>query len=181
LFCYRYDHIYKGNYWSRKMSRVKIFGAAFAVILLALASRQTMAQGVLQIEPYPFDSMSPYPLGAPQKFGTLPPAVAAGFQQASVRPPQVHAARSSQQVRRRPSPISAPRQIAARSLASPYEPQRAGGFGPVLSLAPRTGERLPARPFCFPSSTLHVQSNQADNCYVGAPVIRGRFEELLAE
>jgi hypothetical protein len=162
------------------MSRVKLFGASFAAILLALASRQALAQGVLQIEPHPFDSIvSPYPLGPPQKFGTLPPAVAGGFQQASVRPPQVHAARSSQQVRRRPNPISAPRQIAARSPASPYE--RGAGFGPVLSLAPRTGERLPARPFCFPSSTLHVQSNQADNCYIGAPPIRARFEELLAE
>jgi hypothetical protein len=160
------------------MSRVKLLGASFAAILLALASRQTMAQGLLQLEPYPFDTMSPYPLGPSQKFGTLPPAVAGGFQQASVRPPQVHASRSSQQVRRRP--LSAPRQIAARSLASPYEPQRGTGFGSVLSLAPRTGERLPARPFCFPSSTLHVQSNQTDNCY-GAPAVRGRFEELLAE
>jgi hypothetical protein len=164
------------------MSRIKLFGASFAAILLALASRQTMAQGLLQIEPHPFDSIvSPYPLGPPQKFGASPPAVAAGFQQASVRPPQVHAARTSQQVRRRPNPISAPRQIAARFPASQYELQRGAGFGPVLSLAPRTGERLPARRFCFPSATLHVQSNLADNCYVGVPAIKGRFEELLGE
>jgi hypothetical protein len=155
------------------MSRVKLLGVSTAAILLALASGQTMAQGLLQLEPYPFDSMSPDPLGPPQKFGTLPPAVAGGFQQASVRPPQVHASRSSQQARRRPSLLSAPQQIAARSPGA--------GFGSVLSLAPRTGERLPARPFCFPSATLHVQSNQADNCYVGAPAVRGRFEELLAE
>src|ERR1022692_2106369 len=147
------------------MSRVNFVGASFAVILLALSSQETMAQGELQLEPHPFDSIvSPYPLGPPQKFGDLPPAGAAGFQQASApRPPQARAARNSQQVRRRPNPISEPRRIAARSPAPQYE-RRGTGFGPILSLAPRTGERLPFRPFCFPSATLHVQPNQGDNC-----------------
>jgi len=165
------------------MGRINFVSAGFAGILLALSGQETMAQGLLQIEPHSFDSvLSPYPLGPLQKFGDLPSARApwlAGFQQASA-PPQAPAARTAQsQARRRSSPTSESRQTALRA-AAPHERQRGTvGSGSVLALAPRTGERLPSRAFCFPSSTLHIQQNQ--NCYAAAPAVRGRFEELLGE
>ena len=168
------------------MRRIKFVSASFAAILLALSCQQTMAQGELQIEPHPFDSfMSPYPLGPLQKFGDLAPGSTAGvarFAQAP-RPPQAQVARTNHaQARRRPGPVAESRQAAWRGPAPQHERQRGPApLGPVLSLASRTGERLPVRPFCFPSSTLHIQQNQPDNCYGGAPAIRGRFEELLGE
>jgi hypothetical protein len=173
-----------GDHRSFKMGRIKFVSASFAAILLALSCQQTMAQGELQIEPHPFDSlMSPYPLGPLQKFGDRAPGSAAEvtrFAQAP-RPPQAHVARNKQ-AQRRPTPVSDSRQAALRSPAPQHERQRGpAALGPLLSLAPRTGERLPMRPFCFPSSTLHIQQNQADNCYVGATAVRGRFEELLGE
>src|ERR1700730_1250069 len=59
---------------STRMSRVGFASICFAAILLALSSHQTMAQGLLETAPQPFDSfMSPYPLGPLQKFGDLSP------------------------------------------------------------------------------------------------------------
>jgi hypothetical protein len=170
------------------MSRVGFASTCFAAILLALSSHQTMAQGLLPIEPHPFDNLiSPYPLGPLQKFGDLSPgseAMSSRLQPAPVSPSrQAHAARSGQfQAQRRPSRIPGPRQTALRSPTRLHEGQRGvAGSGAVLSLAPRTQERLPARQFCFPSATIHFQQGERDNCSLGAPAYRGRFEELLGE
>jgi hypothetical protein len=170
------------------MSRVGFASICVAAILLALSSHQTMAQGLLETAPQPFDSfMSPYPLGPLQKFGDLSPGSEAMSSRLRPAPlphsPQVHAARSGQsQARRRPSPVPGPRQAALRPPTRLHEGQRGvAGSGTVLSLAPRTQERLPARQFCFPSATIHFQQGERDNCSVAPPAYRGRFEELLGE
>jgi hypothetical protein len=170
------------------MRKAGFVGACFAAALAALSSHQTTAQGLLTIEPQPFDSfLSPHPLGPLQKFGDLSPgseAMSSRLQPAP-RPParQARAARNGQlQAQRRANPISAPRQTALRALARQHEWQHGlAGSGSVLSLAPRTQERVPSRPFCFPSATIHFQQGERDNCGVGAPAYRGRFEELLGE
>jgi hypothetical protein len=170
------------------MSRVGFVSTCFAAVLLALSSHQTMAQGLLPIEPHPFDGiMSPYALGPLQKFGDLSPASEAMVSRLQPAPQsrlrQARAARNGQlQPQRRPNPISEPRQAAFRSLARQHEWQHGvAGSGSVLSLAPRTQERLPSRQFCFPSATIHFQQGERDNCSVGAPASKGRFEELLGE
>jgi hypothetical protein len=57
------------------MGVVRLCNAGVAAVLLALLCQKTMAQGLLPIEPHPFDSLqSPYPLGPLQKFGDLPSA-----------------------------------------------------------------------------------------------------------
>jgi hypothetical protein len=165
------------------MSRVGFAGACLAATVLALSSQAAMAQGELQIEPHPYDSiLSPYPLGPLQKFGDpslgSEPRFSSVRQAPEPRSRQAHVAHGGQsQAARRPSVISESRQTAARSFARQPEAQR-GTDGTVLSLAPRYGERAPSRQFCFPSSTIHFQQNQGDGCYAAAPV-RGRFEELL--
>jgi hypothetical protein len=183
LLYHRGDHIYGFNSRSIAMGRINFGSAGFAAILLALSGQETMAQGLLQIEPHPFDSMlSPYPLGPLQKFGDLPSARApwlAGLQQASAPPPAPAARTAQSQVRRRPVPNSESRQTALRAAAQHERQRGTVGSGSALALAPRTGERLPSRPFCFPSSTLHIQQNQ--ECYAVAPLVRGRFEELLGK
>jgi hypothetical protein len=171
------------------MSRVGFASTCFAAILLALSSQQARAQGLLEVEPQPFDGiMSPHPLGPPQKFGGLSPGNEAMSSRLQPAPPppssrQAHAAPDGRlQAKRRPNPISAPRQTAARALARQHEWQHGlAGSGSVLSLAPRTQERVAFRPFCFPSTTIHFQQGERDNCSVGAPAYRGRFEELLGE
>jgi len=168
------------------MSRVGFASTCFAAILLALSSQQARAQGLLEVEPQRSDGiMSPHPLGPPQKFGDLSPGSEAMSSRLQPAPPppsrQAHAAPNGRlQAQRRPNPISAPRQTAARALARQHEWQH-GLAGSVLSLAPRTQERVPSRPFCFPSATIHFQQGERDNCSVGAPAYRGRFEELLGE
>jgi hypothetical protein len=168
------------------MSRVGFVSACFAAALLMLSRQEAMAQGELAIEPRPFDSlMSPHPLGPLQKFGDLPPGGHAGFsgprQAAAPHPRQANAARNGQfQAQRRQNLISAPRQTAFASSTRHHEwPRGTAGSGSVLSLAPRYGERLPSRQPCFPSSTIHIQQNEA--CIVRAPTYKGRFEELLGE
>jgi hypothetical protein len=162
------------NSWSREMSRTNLVSAGFAAVLLAWSGQHAMAQGLLQIEPHPLDSLeSPYPLGPLQKFGDFRPGWMPGLtpspqasapQQASVAPTAQPPAR---------------RQQTALRAAPQHERQRETvGSGSLLALAPRTGERAPSR-FCFPSSTLHIQQNPA--CYRGPSAVRGRFEELLAE
>jgi hypothetical protein len=161
------------------MGVVRLCNAGVAAVLLALLCQKTMAQGLLPIEPHPFDSLlSPYPLGPLQKFGDLPSASGLRFsasQQASA--PRAREPRSAgqAQAQRRPSPGAEPRR-ALRLFARRHEPEGGTvGSGSVLSLAPRH----PAKPFCFPSSTLHVQ--QDARCNVEVPTYRGRFEELLEE
>jgi hypothetical protein len=170
------------------MSRVGFASTCFVAVLLALSSHQTMAQGLLPIEPHPFDDViSPYPLGPLQKFGDLSPgseAMSSRLQPAPLPPSrQAHAAPSGQfQAQRRPGPRSQPRQAALRPPTRLHEGQRGvAGSGTVLSLAPRTQERLPARQFCFPSATIHFQQGERDNCSVAPPAYRGRFEELLGQ
>jgi hypothetical protein len=171
-----------GNARSTKMSRVGCINACFTVILLGLSGQQAMAQGQLAIEPYPLDSItSPYALGPVQKFGDFSPGYVGRF--SSPRPgavPQAQTAHNRQaQTPRRQSARAVP-PTALRSAARQQEARRAtAGAGPVLSLAPRYGERRPSTPFCFPASTIHIQ--QDERCKVGAPTYRARFEELLGE
>jgi hypothetical protein len=171
------------------MSVVRSAGACIAATLLALSSQATTAQGLLPPQPVD-DMMSPYPLGPLQKFQKFgdgssgSEAISARSERApQQRPPQVHAARNAQsQAQRRPSQLPEPRRIAVRSAAPQHDWQRGvAGSGPLLSLAPSSQERRPAREFCFPSSTIHFQQDERDNCKLGAPVVKGRFEELLGE
>ena len=161
----------------------KCVSAGSAALLLGLSSPQTMAQGQLTIEPHPFNStMSPYPLGPLQKFGEFTPGYTGRF--SSLQPataPQAQAAPNSQlQTPRRQGAHAEPRQTALRASARQQQARRAtAGAGTVLSLAPRHGERAASTPFCFPSSTVHVQ--QDARCNLAAPAYRGRFEELLGE
>jgi hypothetical protein len=170
------------------MRRVGFVSICFAAALAALSSLQARAQGLLEIEPHPFDGItSPYPLGPLQKFGDLSPGSEASSSRLQAAPlpssRQARAAPNGQlQAQRRPNPVSAPRQTALRALARQREWQRGlAGSGSVLSLAPRTQERVASRQFCFPSATIHFQQGERDNCGVGAPAYRGRFEELLGE
>jgi hypothetical protein len=167
------------------MSRIRFFKACLAATLLALSSQAPLAQGLLQM-PQPHDGiMSPDPLGPVQKFGDWSPgneASSTRLERAPVsQPRQADAARSGQlQAKRRLSSISKPRQVAVRSIARQPERQRGvAGSGSVLALAPIKQAR--SRPFCFPSSTIHLQPNERDTCNGGAPAVRGRFEELLNE
>jgi hypothetical protein len=164
------------------MGSVRFIDACFTVILLGL-SGQAMAQGQLAIEPHPLDSItSPYPLGPAQKFGDFSPGYAGRFSSAQpAAAPQAQTAHNGQaQTPRRQSARAAPRPTVLRSVARQQEGRRApAGAGPVLSLAPRYGERRPSTPFCFPASTIHIQ--QDERCNVGAPTYRARFEELLGE
>jgi hypothetical protein len=158
------------------MSRNGFVSAGFAAILLAWSGQHAMAQGLLQIEPHPLNSLeSPYPLGPlQQKFGDFRPGWVPGLTpspQASA-PPQAAVAQTAQPPARR-------RQTALRAVPQHERQRETVGSGSLLALAPRTGERRPSRPFCFPSSTLHIQQNPA--CYSGAAAARGRFEELLSE
>ena len=176
------------------MRGIKCVSAGFAVIMLGLSSPQTEAQGLLTIEPHPFDStMSPYPLGPLQKFGEFAPGYVGRFSSASqaaapqVAAPQAPAPQTKQakaapdgqlQTPRRQSARAEPLQL--RASARRQEARRATtGVGTVLSLAPRYGERPASTPFCFPSSTVHFQ--QDPRCNLAAPPSRGRFEELLGE
>jgi hypothetical protein len=165
------------------MSRIGFCSTCFAVILLAVSCQETRAQGLLLIEPQPFDGvLSPNPLGPPQKFDGLPPGSPSRFsrlqQSPASRARQADAARDGEaKTQRRPSQAAGPRPAASRSFARGHEVP-GGTVGSVLSLAPRYGERSPAHPFCFPPSTLHVQ--QDARCNVAAAA-RGRFEELLGE
>jgi hypothetical protein len=169
------------------MRGIKYVSAGFAAaIALGLSSPQTGAQGLLTIEPHPLDStMSPYPLGPLQKFGEFSPGYVPQFsntpQAAAPQTRQAQAAPAGQpQMPRRQSARAEPRQTALRASARRQEARRATtGGGTVLSLAPRYGERPASTPFCFPSSTLHIQ--QDARCNLAAPVSRGRFEELLGE
>jgi hypothetical protein len=168
------------------MRGIKCVSAGFAAIALGLSSPQTMAQGQLTIEPHPFDStMSPYPLGPLQKFGEFTPGYMGRFssvtQAAAPQARQAQAAPDGQlQTPGRQGARAAPRQTALRAPARRQEARRAtAGASTVLSLAPRDGERPASTPFCFPSSTVHVQ--QDARCNLAAPAYRGRFEELLGE
>jgi hypothetical protein len=167
-----------GNCWSREMSRVKLVSAGFAAILLAWSGQHAMAQGLLQIEPHPLNSLeSPYPLGPLQKFGDFRPGWVSGLipsPQASA-PPQAPAAQTASTAQ----PPARRRQTAFRAAPQHERQRETVGSGSLLALAPRTGERRPSRPFCFPSSILHIQQNPS--CYGAAAAARGRFEELLAE
>jgi hypothetical protein len=156
------------------MSRIRFCSACFAAIALALSWQEILAQGLLPIAPQPVDSLlSPNPLGPPQKFGGSAVGGEPGFsrlQQApAARAPQPHAAVQAR-AQRPPSTASRLRPPASRSFAR-------GTASSVLALAPRYGEPPSVTPFCFPSSTLHVQ--QDARCNVGVPAYRGRFEELL--
>jgi hypothetical protein len=157
------------------MSRIKLVSAGFAAILLAWSGQHAMAQGLLQIEPHSLDSLeSPYPLGPLQKFGDFRPGWVPGLTASPQASPPLQAS-----VAPTAQPPARRRQTALRA-APQHERQRGTvGSGSILALAPRIGERAPSRPFCFPSSTLHVQQNPA--CYGAAAAVRGRFEELLAE
>jgi hypothetical protein len=168
-----------------KMSRVRFVGACMAAALLALSSQHATAQGSLTTEP--FDGlMAPHPLGPLQKFGDWSPGSELKFtsaERASLpRPRQAHARDGQAQAQRRLNPAPQSRQTAFRSPARLHEWHRAvAGSGSVLSLAPINQERLAARQFCFPSSTIHFQQNERDYCNGGAPAYRGRFEELLGK
>jgi hypothetical protein len=170
------------------MSGVRFVGAGVVAVLLALWSQQPMAQGLLQAAPQPFDGiLSHAPLGPSQKFGDLPAdseARSTRMERAPMaQPQQADAARSGQaQTAGRSSPVSKPRQTAARSFARQQELQRqAAGSGSLLALAPINQQHLRARPFCFPSATIHLRPNERDACNGGAPAVKGRFEELLNE
>jgi hypothetical protein len=184
-FCYCGVHTFGRQLSEHQMSRIGFAGACLAAGVLALSSQAAMAQGELQIEPHPYDSiLSPYPLGPLQKFGDPLSGSAPRFssvrQAPAPRPRQAHVVHADQsQAARRPSVISEPRQLAARSFARQPGGQR-GLEGTVLSLAPRYGERVPSRQFCFPSSTIHIQQSEGNGCYAAAPA-RSRFEELLGE
>jgi hypothetical protein len=168
------------------MRSVRFIDACFTVILLGLSSQEAMAQGQLAIEPHPLDSItSPYALGPVQKFGDFSPGYVGRFsnpQPGAAPPPRpAQTAHDGQaQAPRRQSARAAPRPTVLRSAARQQEAHRAtAGAGPVLSLAPRYGERRPSTPFCFPASTIHIQ--QDERCKIGAPTYRARFEELLGE
>ena len=170
-----------------KMSGVRFVCAGIAATVLALSSQPTTAQGLLPMEPQSVGGiMSPDPLGLPQKFGDWSPGSEARFtrpERASLpRPQQAHAARGgASQAQRRLSLAPEPRRTAVRTSARQHEWQRGVvGSGSVLSLAARDQERRPSRQFCFPSATIHFQQNEPDNCNVGAPFVKGRFEELLS-
>jgi len=166
------------------MSRFGFLSACFVAILLALAGQDAMAQGLLPPGPQSVDDMmSPHPLGPLQKFGNMPPESEASSLKLQPASPahsrRVHAARIEPQTQRRPKPISDLRKAAVRSPARQHELQYGvASSASVLSLAPRTQERRPSSPFCFPFSTIHIQQDERDGCYVGAPA-KGRFEELL--
>jgi len=168
------------------MSGVRFVRAGIAAAVLGLSSQGMLAQGLLPMTPQPFGVMSPDPLGPPQKFGDWSPGSEprfTGSERASLpRPPQAHAARGGpSQPQRRLSLAAEPRRTALRTPARQHEWQRVVvGSGSVLSLAPRDQERRASRQFCFPSSTIHFQQNEPDNCNVGAPLVKGRFEELLS-
>jgi hypothetical protein len=162
------------------MNRVRFINACFTASLLGLSSQQAMAQGQLAIEPHPLDSItSPYPLGPVQKFGDFSPGYASSPQPAAA--PPAHTAHNGQAQTPRPQIArAAPPRTTLRSTARQQDARRAtAGAGPVLSLAPRYGERLPSTPFCFPASTIHIQ--QDERCRPRAPTYRARFEELLSE
>jgi hypothetical protein len=167
------------------MSGVRLAGVCIAATLLALSSQGT-AQGLLPPQPAD-DMMSPYPLGPLQKFEVWSPgseARSTGSERApQPRPQHAHAARNGQsQAQRRSSLLPEPRRTAVRSAAPQHEWQRGvAASGSLLSLAPNSQERRPARELCFPSSTIHFQQNERDNCNLGAPAVKGRFEELLGE
>jgi hypothetical protein len=168
------------------MSGVRFVGACMAATLLVLSGQETMAQGSLPVKSQSFDDvMTPYPLGPLQKFGDWSPGSEARFTRLEraplLRRQQVDAPRSSQfQARRRPNPSPGSRQAAVRSSARQHGWQRGvAQSGSVLALAPINQARRPARQFCFPSSTIHFQQNERDNCNLGAPAYTGRFEELL--
>ena len=171
---------------STKMSRLRCVGACMAAALLALSSQDAMAQGSLTTEPVD-GLMAPYPLGPLQKFGDWSSGSELRFTRAErASPPrqrQAHARDGQSQAQRRQKPTSESRQAAFRSPARQHEWQRgpAGSGSSVLSLAPINQERIAARQFCFPSSTIHFQRNERDYCNVGAPAYRGRFEELLGK
>jgi hypothetical protein len=157
------------------MSRVKLASAGLAAILLALPGQHSMAQGLLQIEPHPLDSLeSPYPLGPLQKFGDFRPGWVPGLTPSpqAAAPTQASLAPTAQ-------PPAGRRQAIVRAAPQHERPRGTVGSGSLLALAPRTGERAPSRPFCFPSSTLHIEQNPACSSRAGA--VRGRFEELLGE
>jgi hypothetical protein len=173
------------------MSRVKFAGACMAATLLALWSREPMAQGLLSGAPQPFDGiLSHDPLGPPQKFGDWSPgsdARSTGLQLTPASPQQqadaAHSVQSRTQHRSHPDArnlASRPRQTAVRSFARQDDLRRgAAGSGSVLALAPIKQAR--SRPLCFPSSTIHLQPNERDTCNGGAPAVKSRFEELLNE
>jgi hypothetical protein len=170
------------------MSGLRFVGACMAATLLVLSSQETMGQGLLPMEPQPFDDiMSPYPLGPLQKFGDWSGGSQARSTQSEParrsRPQQAHVARSGRfQAQRRPNRTAEPRQIVVRSSASRHEGQRGvAGSGSALSFARSQQERRPPGQFCFPSSTIHFQQNERDDCNGGAPAYKGRFEELLGE
>jgi hypothetical protein len=167
------------------MSRVRFVGACMAAALLVLSGQETMAQGLLPVKPQSVDDiMTPYPLGPLQKFGDWSPGSEARFtrlERAPLPRQLVDAARSGRfQAQRRPNPNPGSRQAAVRSSARQHQLQRGvAGSGSLLALAPINQERLPARQFCFPSATIHFQQNERDNCNIGTPAYKGRFEELL--
>jgi hypothetical protein len=165
------------------MNRVRFINACFTAGLLGLSSQQAMAQGQLAIEPHPLDSItSPYPLGPVQKFGDFSPGYAGRLSspQPAAAPPAQTAHNGQAQTPRRQIARAAPPRTTLRSTARQQDARRAtAGAGPVLSLAPRYGERLPSTPFCFPASTIHIQ--QDERCRPRAPTYRARFEELLSE
>jgi hypothetical protein len=172
--------------WSIEMSKVRFAGACMAAALLALWSQEPMAQGLLSGPPQPFDGvLSHDPLGPSQKFGDLSPgseARSTTLERApAARPQQAYAApRAEPQTKHRSHLAFRPRQTAVRSFARQDDLQRgAAGSGSVLALAPVKQARV--RPLCFPSSTIHLQANERDACNGGAPVVKGRFEELLNE
>jgi hypothetical protein len=166
------------------MSGIRFVGAGVAVALFALWNQEPMAQGLLSASPQPDNGvMSPELMGPPQKFEAWSfgnAASPAGLERAPApQPQQADTARSGQlQTTRRL--VSKPRQTAARSFAHQQDLQRGTvGSGAVMALAPVKPAR--SRPFCFPSSTIHLQPGQRDACNGGAPAVRGRFEELLSE
>jgi hypothetical protein len=168
------------------MGGVRFVGACMAATLLVLSGQETMAQGSLPVKPQSVDDiMTPYPLGPLQKFGDWSPGSEARFTRLERAPlprrQQVDAARSGRfQAQRRPNPSPGSRQAAVRSSPRQHELQRGvAQSGSVLALAPINQERAARRQFCFPSATIHFQQNERDNCSVGAPPSRGRFEELL--
>jgi hypothetical protein len=174
------------NSWSIDMSGLRFVGAGVAAALLALWSQEPTAQGLLEATPQPFDGiLSHAPLGPPQKFGDLSPGSevrSTRMERTPIAQPQQADAARSPQVRTagQSSPISKPRRTAARSFARQQE-RTAAGSGSLLALAPINQQHLRARPFCFPSSTIHLRPSERDACNGGAPAVKGRFEELLNE
>jgi hypothetical protein len=169
------------------MSGFKFLGAGLVASLLVLSSHEPMAQGLLPM-PQPSDGiMSPDPLGPLQKFGDRSPGGEPRFTKPEraplPHPQQAQSAPSGQSLtQRRPNLASKPRQIAVRSFVRQHDWQRGViGSGSALALAPTNQARLPSRRFCFPSSTIHLQQNERDNCNGGAPAVKARFEELLSK